>query len=126
VLSWPGEYNEAGISFKGIGHGDGQQISYVAEVDDVRCAFLSSPLKDWTDKQMEVAGDIDVLTIPTDDAKIAQKLIDEFDPRVLILLPAPKDDFDAIAKVVGATAGSAVSEYKQKALSPQKDGRWWC
>jgi hypothetical protein len=119
VVSWPGEYNEAGISIHGIGHGEGQQVSYVVEVEGVRIAFLSSPLQDWTDKQLESVGDIDVLVLPADDAKVAQKLIDEFDPRVLILLPTKeKGAFDAIAKTVGVKPDSVTPDYKLKGSLP--------
>lgn len=121
VISWPGEYNEYGISIHGMGHGEGQQISYVIEVDAVRFAFLSSPLQNWTDKQLEEVGDIDVLVLPTDDVKIAQKLIDEFDPRVLVLIPTKdKAAYDAIAKVVGVKPEAVTEEYKLKAQLPQE------
>ncbi len=117
VVSWPGEYNVAGVSIKGIGHGDGQQVSYVVDCDGARCAFLSAPLVDWTDKQMEFVGDIDVLVIPTTDAKLVQKLVDEFDPRVLILLPAGnKDAHAAVMKSIGAK--ETVTEYKLKSSLP--------
>lgn len=119
VVSWPGEYNEAGVSLRAIGHSDGQQVSYIAEADGIRCAFLSSPLQDWTDKQLELAGDIDVLVLPTDDVKIAQKLLDEVDPRIVILLPTGnRAAYDAIAKLVGAKSESVTGEYKLKGSLP--------
>lgn len=118
VLSWPGEYNEGGISVYGIGQMEGQEVSYVVEVDGVRCAFLASPLQDWTDHQIEMVGEIDVLSLPAENAKIAQKLIDEFDPRVIILLPtSDKEAYAAITKLIGAK-GEAVSEYKLKSSLP--------
>lgn len=118
VISWPGEYNEYGISLKGIGHEEGQQASYIVEVEGVRCGFLSSPLRDWSDKQLEMAGDLDLLVLPTDDEKIAQKLIDEFDPRVLVLLPVKGDAYDVIAKSAGAKPESVTAEYKLKGQLP--------
>ncbi len=121
ALSWPGEYNLGGISFKGIGHDDGKQVSYVADVDGVRCAFLSSPVKEWTDKQIEAVGDIDVLALPAADVKLTQKLVDEFDPRVLIILPgAEKGALGAVEKVIGVK--ERAKEYKIKGSLPQ-DGR---
>ncbi|MDO8649675.1 MAG: hypothetical protein Q7R81_07935 [Candidatus Peregrinibacteria bacterium] len=118
TLSWPGEYNIAEISLKGIGHTEGQQVSYVAELDGVRCAFLSSPLQDWTDHELEVVGDIDLLALPTDDPKIVQKLVDAFDPRILIILHG-KDagDFSASLKAVGGK-NEPVEEYKLKGAMP--------
>jgi len=117
MISWPGEYNMSGISVRGIGHEDGKQVSYVADPDHVRCAFLSDPVKDWTDKQIEAVGDIDVLVLPAADPKVTQKLVDEFDPRVLILLPGKdKEALKAVEKVIGVK--ERVSEYKIKGTLP--------
>ena len=117
ALSWPGEYNEAGISIRGIGHAEGQQVSYVLEMDGVRIGVLSSPLKDWSDKQVEGAPNIDVLVIPAGDPKVVQKLVDEFDPRVLILLPGTdKNALAAVEKGIGVK--ERVGEYKLKGSLP--------
>lgn len=117
VLSWPGEYNVGGVSFRGIGHDEGKQVSYVADMDGIRLGFLSSPLKDWSDKQLESVGDIDALVMPAGDAKIAQKLVDEIDPRVLILLPTKdKEALKAVEKVIGVKERAA--EYKIKGSLP--------
>lgn len=117
VLSWPGEYNLGGVSVKGIGHDDGKQVSYVADVDGVRCLFLSAPVKDWTDKQIEAVGDIAVLVLPATDAKLTQKLVDEFDPRVLVILPGTeKGTLSALEKVIGVK--ERTSEYKLKGTLP--------
>jgi hypothetical protein len=114
VVSWPGEYNVAGISIRGIGQDEGQQTSFVLEIDGVRLGLLSSPLKDWTDKQIESAPEIDVLIIPAEDAKLVQKLVDEFDPRVLLLLPGK--DSASVEKAVGVK--EHVAEYKIKGSLP--------
>ena len=117
VISWPGEYNQGGISVHGIGHDDGKQVSYVVDADRTRIAFLSSPVKDWTEKQVESVGDIDVLVLPAADVKLTQKLVDEFDPRVLILLPGKdKDALKSVEKVIGVK--ERVSEYKIKGALP--------
>lgn len=114
VISWPGEYNEGGITIRGIGHDEGKQVSFVVEADNVRIAFLSSPLQDWTDHQIEMVGDIDVLTMPSDDAKIIQTLLDGFDPRVIILTPGK--DHAAALKIVDPK--ETVSEWKLKGALP--------
>lgn len=119
VISWPGEYNVAGVSVRSIGHGEGRQVSYVMELDDIRCGFLSSPLQPWTDKQLELVGDIDILVLPAENQKTAQVLIDEFDPRVLILTPTgDKEAFAAIAKLVGVKPESTMEEFKLKGTLP--------
>lgn len=119
TISWPGEYNMGGVSVRGVGHKEGQQVSYVAEIDGLRVLFLSSPLQDWTDPQIQAVGDIDVLVLPTGDVKLVQKLVDEFDPRVLIYVPgAEKGDEGAIIKAIGAQNAARTAEYKQKGSMP--------
>jgi hypothetical protein len=117
VVSWPGEYDVTGIAIRGIGQKDGQQVSYMTVVDGTRCAFLSSPLMDWTDPELESLGDVDVMIAPAEEAKILQKLVEEIDPRVLILVPGAKGKMDPDAlKACGAQGKSLVSEHKVKGL----------
>ncbi|MDP6561372.1 MAG: MBL fold metallo-hydrolase [Candidatus Peribacteraceae bacterium] len=121
VVSWPGEYDIGGIAIRGIGHDEGQRVSYALDDGKVRVAFLSAPLHDWTDHNLELLGDVDILCIPADDAKIAQKLIDEVDPRVLVPLPT-KDEatFVELLKAVGAQDKEIESEYKLKGGLPSE------
>ena len=119
IISWPGEYDIEGIAIRGIGHKEGKQVSYAIETEGVRCAFLSTPLLDLTDYELELLGDVDVLVIPTDDAKVVQKLVDEIDPRVLIPLPTKDEEtFKEVLKSAGAQDKEIVEEYKQKGSLP--------
>ena len=119
TVSWPGEYDIGGVSIRGIGHDEGQRVSYVIDDGKVRIAFISSPLHDWSGKNLELLGDVDILCIPADDVKIAQKLIDEVDPRVLVPLPT-KDEatFVELLKTVGAQEKEIEAEYKLKGGLP--------
>lgn len=119
VVSWPGEYDIGGIAIRGIGHEEGQRVSFVIDDDKVRIAFLTAPLHDWQDHNLELLGNVDVLCIPADDAKIAQKLIDEIDPRILVPLPT-KDEatFVDLLKLVGAQDKEIEKEYKLKGALP--------
>lgn len=121
VISWPGEYDIQGVSIRGIGHEEGQKVSYVASTDTVRMAFLCSPLPDLSDAELEQMGDIAVLCLPADDSKLAQRLIDEIDPRVLIPLPT-KDEktFGEILKSVGAVGKEIQTEWKLKGGLPME------
>ncbi|MFA7682020.1 MAG: hypothetical protein WCX61_03245 [Candidatus Peribacteraceae bacterium] len=115
VISWPGEYDFSGVAIRGIGHGEGAAVSYAVEIEGVRCAFFAAPLHDWTDYELELLGDIDVLFIPADDVKLAQKLIDQIDPRVLCpLLSKDAQIFEEVLKVCGAQDKESVDEYKVK------------
>jgi hypothetical protein len=119
VISWPGEYDIDGVAIRGIGHDEGRQVSYAVDAEGTRCALISSPLREWTDHELELLGDIDVLAIPADDVKLVQKLVDEIDPRVLIPLPT-KDEktFDEVLRVCGAQGKELVEEYKMKGALP--------
>ena len=118
-ISWPGEYDIDGIAVRGIGHDDGDRVSYTVELDGVRSAFLSEPLHDWTDHEIELLGDTDVLVIPCDNASTVQKIIDEVDPRVVIPLKTKSADaFQEVLKAIGAGDQSAEKEFKVKGSLP--------
>ncbi len=122
-LSWPGEYDVAGISVRGIGQLDGQKVSYTADVEHTRIAFIASPLEVWDETDIERLGDVHVLVLPAEDAKLCQKLIDEIDPRVLILVPGPDGALNPeVLKSAGAMNIEHTNEYKLKGALPQ-DGR---
>lgn len=117
VISWPGEYEKEGIALRGVSHNDSTQVSFSTEMDTARVAFLSSPLLDVSDHELELLGNVDVLVMPATDVKLAQKLIDEIDPRVLI--PVSDGDDAALAELLkasGAQDNAAEKEYKLKGL----------
>jgi hypothetical protein len=120
-ISWPGEYDSDGVAIRGIGHDEGARVSYAVETEGKRIAFLSSPLHQWSDHELELLGDVDVLFLPADDAKVAQELIDKVDPRVLIPLPT-KDEavFTELLKICGAQDKELSDEYKVKGGLPSE------
>lgn len=123
MLSWPGEYDIAGVTVRGIGQMEGQKVSYAIEAENIRIAFLSTPLMAWEDSDIEHLGEVQVLVLPTDDLKLCQKLIDEIDPRVLILVPGADGQLNQeVIKAAGAADKPHESEYKLKGSLPQ-DGR---
>jgi hypothetical protein len=116
IISWPGEYDVAGITVRGIGHDEGQRVSYMVEADAIRMAFPNSPLHDWTEEEVAALGDVHVLVLRGDeDTKKAQKLLDEVDPRLLVLIPGEGDKFsDELVKLCGAAGKEHVDEHKVK------------
>lgn len=115
VLSWPGEYDVGGVAIRGIGQQEGQQVSFVLHIDDVRVALPSTPLGEWSQADVERLGDVHVLVLPAENAKHAQTLIDEVDPRMLILVPGSDGKIDAdVAKAAGASGKQPVPEVKLK------------
>ena len=123
IISWPGEYHEKGVAIRGIGHIEGQQVSYIIQMEGSRIAFFSSPLQKLTDHELELVGDVDILVLPTEQPAIVQNLIDETDPRLLILVPGEGKDAkarDEVLRLCGAAGKEAVTEFKTKgALSAE-------
>lgn len=119
AISWPGEYDVGGVAIKGIGQKEGQQVSYVLQMDDYRIAAPSCPLEEWSQEDIERLGDVAVLVLPAENAKQAQMLIDEVDPRVLVLVSGADGSMDPdVVKAAGATGKEAVSEHKLKGALP--------
>lgn len=119
VVSWPGEYDYAGITIRGIGQSEGQQVSYLIEIDGVRCAFLSSPLREWKDEDIEKLGDIHILVLPAENPKVAQTLLEDIDPRMLILVQGKNGKVDPeVIKHCGGQGKDVVSELKVKGSFP--------
>lgn len=116
VISWPGEYDVAGITVRGVGHDEGQRVSYAVEADSIRVALPNTPLHEWTEDEVSGLGEIHVLVLRgDDDAKKAQKLLDEIDPRLLVIIPGADGAFnDDLLKICGAQGKEHVDEHKVK------------
>ncbi len=116
-ISWPGEYDVAGITIRGVAQMEGQKVSYMVENDGVRTAYVSAPLEDWEALDIEHFGDIHVLVLPAEDAKKCQTLIDEIDPRVLILVPGADGNIHPeVLKAAGAQGKEVMKEFKLKGM----------
>lgn len=122
VISWPGEYDFDGIFFKGIGQNEGSQVSYVSDIEGVRCAFVDAPVLEWGDSDIEKLGAVDVLTIVADKEKAVKALIETVDPRIIILLEGEHGDLLNIVKALGEGA-ETVSEIKIQSGSLPQDTR---
>ncbi len=115
VVCWPGEYDIAGVTIRGIGHLDGQQVSFVIEADGYRIAIPSMPLVEWSDADLEHLGEAQVLLLPAEDAKKALKLVEDLDPRVLFLVAGADGKMDQeVIKQCGAAGREHVKEHKLK------------
>lgn len=118
ILSWPGEYDVGGVTLRGIGHEEGQQVSWLAVVDGIRIAFPSRPLHEWSDSDLQMLGDVHVLVAPAEEPKKVQKLIEDLDPRILVLIEGEKGIDAEVLRVCGAVGKEQVSEYKVKGSLP--------
>lgn len=117
-ISWPGEYDIGGASIRGIGQKEGQQVSYVVDIDGVSCAFLSSPLQDWSDYELELLGDIDVLAISGEKPKVVQKIVEEVDPRMVVITPIDGKLEGGIVAACGGEGVEPTKEFKLKGSLP--------
>lgn len=118
VISWPGEYDVGGVSIRGIGQNQGGHVTFVIEADGIRIAVLPAPLQDWSDHDLGLLGDVSIMAIQGDDAKLAQKIIEEVDPRVIIPLASEKSTVGDVLRVIGAVGTAEVPEWKLKGALP--------
>lgn len=115
TISWPGEYDYDGIAICALGNGDSEQVSYVVTAEGMRCGFISSPTREFTEADKEIIGDLDVLVVPADDVKKVQKFVEEIDPRVVIPLKTSDEKiFAEVLAVCGGKDAEQVSEVKLK------------
>ncbi len=115
AISWPGEYDIGGIAIRGIGQQEGQHVSYTMLIDDVRVALPSSPLEDWSQADIEHLGDVHILVLPAESPKLAQSLIEEIDPRMIVIVAGSDGTMHPdVLKHAGATGKEPVAEYKLK------------
>jgi hypothetical protein len=124
VISWPGEYDYGGMTIRGLAQNGDAHVSYVVTTDGLRCGFLSSPLGSWNEQEIELLGDLDVLVIPAENAKLVQTIVEEVDPPVVIPLPG-KDPkvYKEVLQACGAKETAPVSEVKLKKGSLPSDSR---
>ena len=116
VIQGPGEYEVKEVFIQGISsfHDDvngkekGQNTIYVFEVEEMRFCHLGDlGQKQLTDEQLEKIDKVDILMIPvgggyTIDSTIAQKIISQIEPKIVIpmhySLPKLKVKLDEVSK----------------------------
>jgi hypothetical protein len=121
-ISWPGEYDFSGTAITGISHQDDDVVSYVLQSEQVVCGFLVDPLVDVSNENLERLGTIDVLIITAAPGKLVQKIVDEIDPRIVIVQLGSNAEHNAeTLKTVGGEGIEHSDKYKVKTLPA--DGR---
>lgn len=123
AISWPGEYDFEGMTLKGVGQQMGKQVSYTCYFEGVRCAFVAAPVQTWSDADLQALGDVDVLVIAADDPKKVQALVEEVDPRVVMLFKTKDGDLPGVAKALGVKELQPVDEFKAKGGSMPSESR---
>ncbi|MBI2042430.1 MAG: MBL fold metallo-hydrolase [Candidatus Nealsonbacteria bacterium] len=138
LIEGPGEYEIKDVSIKGIssfhdekeGKERGINTIYTIEVEDMRLCHLGDfGQKELTADQLEKIGDIDILMTPvggtfTIDAKGANKIISQIEPRIVIPmhygLPNLKIKLDGVDKFLKEMGKKSV-ETQPKLLIKRKD-----
>ncbi len=123
AVSWPGEYDFGGVTVRAVGQEAGKQVSYACHTENIRVAFVDTPVLDWEDTEIEKLGDVDVLVIAADNPKKITALIESVDPRIIILFEVKGGDLVGAAKACGAAGVAPVSEFKVKPSTLPSDSR---
>ncbi|MBI2798287.1 MBL fold metallo-hydrolase [Candidatus Saccharibacteria bacterium] len=107
VFDSPGEYEVQGCMIDGIDLGDGK-TGYALEVDGLRTGYIPAGVESLNDKQIEVYDSLDILILPVvgEKAEATNKIIGQFEPRVII----PYDYDSKQFELLGAEFGGEVQK----------------
>jgi L-ascorbate metabolism protein UlaG (beta-lactamase superfamily) len=143
LVAGPGEYEVKGVFIQGISsfHDDvngkekGQNTIYVLEAEGMRFCHLGDlGQKQLTDEQVDKIGAVDVLMIPvggeyTIDSSLAQKIISQIEPKIVIPMhyQLPKlemkiDGVDKFLKTMGKPSVTPQEKLVVKANAMPKEG----
>ena len=143
LIDGPGEYEVKGVFVQGIpafhddkeGKERGLNTIYTIEAEDMRFCHLGDlGQKQLTDEQLEKIDSVDVLMIPvggeyTIDSSIAQRIISQIEPKIVIpmhyALPKSKsklDDVSKFLKTMGKNLIIPVDKLTVKASTMPKEG----
>jgi L-ascorbate metabolism protein UlaG (beta-lactamase superfamily) len=114
TFDWPGEYETKGVGVKGINiknSKDENLTAFILETGKMRICHLGSLDRALTNEEISSFGDVDVLFLPVGgktviDAKVAHKIADEIDARMVIPMC-----FDSEG---GATDFGPIDEFKRE------------
>ena len=137
LVNRPGEYETGDISIKGVAvraHMDekGTKLAtmYKVTIADTSVLFTGHVHPDVTETELEAIGQVQVLVVPvggmgyTLDAIGAQKLVREFEPKLVIpthyndsalSFPVPQQDLEVALKELGMEPKEKVGKLKLKA-----------
>jgi hypothetical protein len=93
VVTWPGEYEFGGtgiITFELPNKKLGAKVL----TEGLRMLFLPASSQEFSEHDLEVFGDVDILVLETaDQADSLKKLIEEIDPKVVIPVGSTQEKF---------------------------------
>lgn len=122
VLTWPGEYEVAGIAITALEltatvegkKAPGKDMIYSFDADGMKVCYISDFTVPVTDELMESIGDVDILVVPLrGNLEELHKTIEEIEPRVVIPvgyktpgLKVEAGDLEAFLKKMGVPAAN--------------------
>jgi len=89
VIGTPGEYERRGVSVQGITLEGEQKPVYIIHTEEMTLCYPDGLSQELDEEIVKIIGDIDILFVPLGEngsmsLKLAQKLIADIDPRVVI------------------------------------------
>lgn len=101
IFDSPGEYEVKGCMVDAIDLGE--LTGFVLTTESLRVAYLPLGVETLTDKQIEAYDSIDVLIVPVAEEKIeaTNKLISQFEPKVVIPYGYTTQQFQALSTEFG-------------------------
>lgn len=119
VIIEPGEYEVGGVSVFGL-NSEGRTL-YLVEVDGFRICHLGKINKELSHKLRDEINGVDVLLIPVGghdslDAKLANKVIDQIEPNLVVPMDYMEKDLEEFLKL--AEVDQPIKETVLKLGSP--------
>ncbi|QQR54708.1 MBL fold metallo-hydrolase [Candidatus Peregrinibacteria bacterium] len=134
ILDWPGEFEVSDVAIVSLAPNGGESNIFTFALDGIRICHLGYLSHEISDEVIDQIGDVDVLLLPVGgeivlDGKLAQKVMEAIEPRVVIpmLYSASASDLklsgaEEFLKAVGKTELEARDKYTIGARSALPDG----
>ncbi|MDP3975687.1 MAG: MBL fold metallo-hydrolase, partial [bacterium] len=123
TFDWPGEYDVAGVSIRGIEvlQGKGGVVTYLFHFPEGRVAWMGEMSEYPDDKFIEALGEVHVLILPVGgkdvlSAKDAFRLVEALEPLVVIPIchGGKRDDLKPFLKEMEVQLPAPVDSYELK------------
>lgn len=122
VFDSPGEYEVRGCMVDAIDLGD-QIAGFVCTADGLRIGYIPEGVEKLDDKQAESYDSIDILILPTvgEKAEATNKLISQFEPRVVVPYNYTKEQFKLLSAEFGGESQTTERlKISSRDLTPDK------
>lgn len=134
VLDWPGEFEVSDVAIVSVAANGEESVIFTFALDGIRICHLGFLAHELSDEVLNKIGEVDVLLIPVGgdvvmDGKLAQKVMESIEPRVVIPMFYSATDSDMklsgpeeFLKAVGKTELEAREKYSLGSRSALPEG----